>query len=101
MKKNCVPGERVYVTNQHPSGWWKISGGFIAPEGAKVEINRTFEAFDWINMDSAKYVFSPQTVIARDGTLRGEILIDTYLGQKWTSVNGMPQIMKQNFAKIQ
>ena len=49
-------------------------------------------------MDSAKYVFDPQTVIARDGTLRGEILIDTYLGQKWTSVNGMPQIMKQNFA---
>ncbi|MEK4710310.1 S-layer protein [Bacillus sp. FSL R10-2780] len=98
VKKELQPGEMVYVTNRHPNGWWKISGGFIAPEGAQVEINRTFEAFDWINMDSAKYVFGPQTVIARDGTLRGEILIDTYLGQKWTSVNGMPQIMKQNFA---
>nr|WP_277398251.1 S-layer protein [Neobacillus citreus] len=92
------PGE-VWVERTFPSGWMLLSyERWIAPDGAKVDINRPFEAFDTPSLDSQKFTFSPQTVIAHDGGVNGILFIDTWAGPKWTGVNGMPNKMNDSFA---
>ncbi|WP_423799693.1 S-layer protein [Neobacillus sp. SAB-20_R2A] len=96
--ESVQPGE-VWIEYTSSSGWMRLSNErWIAPEGAKVTIDRTFEAYDTPSLESQKLTFAPQIVIAHDGAINGLLLIDTWAGAKWTGVNGMPHKMSETFA---